>query len=165
MKTVTSIHLRWRRLKINNLVRCVTKLTDSLGQLNYIASAKQTTGGLKLCTFLLFTLPMAQDLWFEERKHSKVNICGWVRRRYWWPDVFRAFKGPLIVVEFFFLLFYFSCWRPLTRARQAIRHLTGHLNWPLCNKISGLLSAVPRPFELAFMQQQGDIRAAQCSPR
>ena len=48
--------------KINNLVRCVTKLTDSLGQLNYIAGAKHTTGGLKLCTFLIFTLPMAQDL-------------------------------------------------------------------------------------------------------
>ena len=85
-----------------------------------------------------------------------------MRSRYRWSDVLRAFKGPLIVVEFFFLyiFFYFSCWRQLTQTRQAIHRFTGHLNWPLCNKISGLLSAVPGPFELTFMQQ-GGIRAAQ----
>ena len=75
-------------------------------------------------------------------------------------DVFSAFNGPLFVTELLLLLlllllflFHFGCWRQLILTRQA----TGHLNWPLCNKeISRLLSAVPGPFELTFMQQQGD---------
>ena len=69
-------------------------------------------------------------------------------------------KVPCLSLNSFFLFFSFGCWKQLTLTRQAIRHLTGHLNWPLCNKISGLLSAVSGPFELAFMQQ-GGIRAAQ----
>ena len=60
----------------NNLVRCVTKLTDSLGQLNYIAGTKQTTGGLKSCTVLIFTLPWLRTCDLRRENTAKLTFVG-----------------------------------------------------------------------------------------
>ena len=123
--------------KINYLVRCVTKLSDS-HRLNYIAGAKTNNRWVNN----LFTI-----LTIYTNHGPGPVICGkeaqQVNSHFMWVSAQQLKvsrpqgllkRSPLGVPfsEPSLFLSYPSCWRQLTLTQQAMHRPTGHLKWPLC---------------------------------